>query len=253
MATDKPLQDKVALVTGGSRGIGAATVQKLASQGAKVIFTYTRSAPEANALAATVAKAGGQAVAIKSDVGDPVDVRALFATIDRDHGGALDILVNNAAVYITGALAEYSDDAFTQTFNVNVRGVFMVTREAIKRLRDGGRIINIGSIAGERVFGPGVSVYAASKFAINGFTRGWARELAPRKITVNTVQPGFTDTDMNSSDTARNPVAEYQRNLVPFGRFGQADEVASMVAFLAGPEASYITGTTHTVDGGVIA
>jgi 3-oxoacyl-[acyl-carrier protein] reductase len=253
MATDKPLQDKVALVTGGSRGIGAATVQKLASQGAKVIFTYARSAPEANALAATVAKAGGQAVAIKSDVGDPVDVRALFATIDRDHGGALDILVNNAAVYITGALAEYSDDAFTQTFNVNVRGVFMVTREAIKRLRDGGRIINIGSIAGERVFGPGVSVYAASKFAINGFTRGWARELAPRKITVNTVQPGFTDTDMNSSDTARNPVAEYQRNLVPFGRFGQADEVASMVAFLAGPEASYITGTTHTVDGGVIA
>jgi len=253
MAIDKPLQDKVALVTGGSRGIGAATVRKLASQGAKVIFTYARSASEADAVAASVTKAGGIAVAIKSDVGDPADVRALFATIDRDHGGALDILVNNAAVYITGPLADYSDEEFERTFDVNVRGAFLVTREATKRLRDGGRIINIGSIAGERVFGPGVSVYAASKFAINGFTRGWARELASRQITVNTVQPGFTDTDMNSNDPTKNPAADWQRQQVPFGRFGQANEVASMVAFLAGPEAAYITGTTHTVDGGVIA
>jgi 3-oxoacyl-[acyl-carrier protein] reductase len=253
MAVGQPLQGKVALVTGGSRGIGAAIVRKLASQGATVLFTYAQSKEKAESVAARVTAAGGRAVAIQNDVGSPVEVRALFATIDRAHGGALDIVVNNAAVYKTGPLSEVTDADYEETFDVNVRGVFEVTREAIKRLRDGGRVINMGSIGGERVFAPGVSVYAASKFAVNGFTRGWARELAPRRITVNSVQPGFTDTDMNPGDPAINPVSDALRQMVPMGRYGEADEVASLVAFLAGPEAAFITGTTHTIDGGVIA
>jgi 3-oxoacyl-[acyl-carrier protein] reductase len=247
------LLGKVALVTGGSRGIGAATVQKLAAQGASVIFTYARARQDAEEVVANVSAGGGCAFAIQADVAKPEDVHALFATIDRDHGGALDIVVNNAGVLRTGSLAEFSDENYDETFDVNVRGVFYVTREALTRLHDGGRVINIGSGYGERVISAGISVYAATKFAVNGFTRGWARDLAPRGITVNTVQPGFTDTEMNPADPVKNPQSDWNRSQIPVGRYGHPEEVASVVAFLAGPEAAYITGTTQTVDGGLLA
>src|SRR5271156_3259100 len=224
MATSQALAGKVALVTGASRGIGAATAQRLAAQGATVLVNYAKSKQGAESVVADIRKAGGQATAIKADVGNPAEVKALFAEIDRTHGGKLDILVNNAGVFITGALADVSDADYEKIFNVNVRGMFEVTRAAISRLRDGGRIINIGSILGERIPWPGISTYSASKFAVAGLTRGWARDLAPRKITVNCVQPGPIDTEMNPSDAALNAFAETERSAIALGEFGTAED-----------------------------
>jgi len=253
MATQQALAGKVALVTGASRGIGAAIAHRLAAEGATVLVNYGRSKDEADAVVADICASGGHATAIQADVGNPAQVRALFAEIDRNHGGKLDILVNNAGVFLTGSVADVSDADYETTFNVNVRGLFEVTRAAIPRLPDGGRIINIGSILGERIPWPGISTYSASKFAVAGLTRGWARDLAPRKITVNCVQPGPIDTYMNPSDAAVNAFADTQRMQIALGEFGTADDVAAMVGFLAGPDAAFITGTTQTVDGGVIA
>ena len=253
MAEPLSLAGKVALVTGGSRGIGAAICIHLARLGATVLVNYASSESAARAVAEQIKHGGGEAHALKGNVSDSHQVEALFKQIDKSHGGRIDILVNNAGVYLPATLADSAEDVFDKTFAVNVKSMFLVTKQALDRLPDGGRIINIGSIVGERVPFPGASVYAASKFAVAGFTRAWARELAPRQITVNDVQPGPIDTDMNPADADKNPAANFLRGAIPMGRYGTADEIAALVAFLASPPAAYITGATINVDGGLIA
>lgn len=253
MAETGSLAGKVALVTGGSRGIGAAVSARLAELGASVLVNYARSEAAAKEVVEGIRRRGGEAHALGADVSDPKQVEALFQQVDRSHGGRVDILVNNAGIYLQGPLAEFSLEDFDRTFAVNVRSVFLVTKAALARIPDGGRIINLGSIVGERVPFPGISVYSASKFAVAGLTRGWARELAPRKITVNDVQPGPVDTDMNPADSSVNPAADFMRASIPLGRYGKAEEVAALVAFLATPAAAFINGATINVDGGVVA
>ncbi|MDR3638791.1 MAG: 3-oxoacyl-ACP reductase FabG [Isosphaeraceae bacterium] len=253
MAEQRVLSGKVALVTGASRGIGAAIATHLAQAGATVLINYARSEAAAHALAEKIQQGGGRAHLLQGDVSDAKQVDALFQKIDAAYGGKLDVLVNNAGIYLPGPLAEFSEADFDRTFDLNVKSLFLVTKSALGRLVDGGRVINIGSVVGESVPFAGGSVYAASKFAVAGLTRGWARELAPRKITVNDVQPGPIDTDMNPADAAKNPVADFLRGVVPLGRYGTADEVAALVAFLATPQAGFISGATINVDGGLLA
>jgi NAD(P)-dependent dehydrogenase (short-subunit alcohol dehydrogenase family) len=243
------LAGKRALVTGAARGIGAAIALKLAEDGADVAITYGKSADKAEALAAEIRTLGRKAVASQADAASPEAAKAAVKQTVADLGG-LDILVNNAGVLIAGDFSEQSLEEIDVQLNVNVRGVFLITQAALKHIPNGGRIISVGSNAGLSVPFAGIAVYAATKSALESFTRGLARELGPREITVNLVRPGPIDTDMNPADGALAP------SIIPslsIARYGQTREVAEAVAFLAGPGAAYVTGSGILVDGGISA
>ncbi|QEN86430.1 SDR family oxidoreductase [Labrys sp. KNU-23] len=243
------LAGKRALVTGAARGIGAAIALKLAEDGADVAITYEKSAEKAEALAAEIRTLGRKAVAIQADAASPEAAKTAVEQTVADLGG-LDILVNNAGVLVAGAFSAQSLEEIDLQLNVNVRGVFVTTQIALQHIPNGGRVITIGSNAGLSVPFAGIAVYAATKSAMESFTRGLARELGPRDITVNLVRPGPIDTDMNPAD---GPLAPSILPNLSIARYGKTREVAEAVAFLAGPSADYVTGSGILVDGGISA
>lgn len=246
---DTRLNNQVAFINGGSRGIGAATARRLAAEGAKVAIGYQSSGIAAEALVAEIEARGGEAIAIRADA---ADAEALTRAIDRaaSHFGRLDILVNSAGVLLMGPVDEFSLADLDKTLAVNVRAVFVAAKAAAAHMRDGGRIINISSTNAGRMPFAGGAAYAMSKSALTGLAKGMARDLGPRKITVNNVQPGPIDTDMNPAEGA---FADALHGLMALPRHGHADEVAAMVAYLAGPEAAFVTGADLLIDGGFAA
>jgi 3-oxoacyl-[acyl-carrier protein] reductase len=247
--TERPLEGRVALVTGGSRGIGAAVARRLAEAGASVVVTYVNSAEAAERVAGEVRKGGARAEAIRADAADSGEMASLVGKV-VERFGRLDVLVNSAGITPMGALEETTEEDFDQTVDINVRAVFLASREAAKVMEPGGRIVNVGSVWGELVPTAGIGLYAMSKFAVAGMTRAWARDLGPKGITVNCVQPGPIDTDMNPAD---GPMSGMLTPLTALGRYGRPQELAELVAFLAGPESSYLTGATINADGGLNA
>jgi NAD(P)-dependent dehydrogenase (short-subunit alcohol dehydrogenase family) len=243
------LKGKRALVTGASRGIGAAIAAKLAAEGADVAITYEKAAERAAEMVEAIQSHGVKGVAIQADSGSVAAVQASVAKTVAELGG-LDILVNNAGTIRLTNLAELSVEDIDALLDVNVRGPIIAAKAAITHLGAGGRIINIGSYFGDRVPFSIVGVYAATKSALASFTKGLARELGPKAITVNLVQPGPIDTDMNP---AAGPYSGGQLALTALGRYGKPGEIADAVAFLSSPAANYITGSTLTVDGGANA
>lgn len=238
------LEDKVAIVTGGSRGIGTATALKLASLGANVAITYGKSKDEAEAISKQITALGVKSMAIHADAGQPETMPEMVDAVVK-HFGKLDILVNNAGVFeAVGSIGEIDEEQFEHQLSVNVRSVFSTTQAAVKHLQAGSRIINISSCLGQRAAFSGVSSYNATKFGVAGLTRSWAHDLALKNITVNAVLPGPIATDMMS------PGAD---QLPPMKRAGTPEEVANVVAFLASNEASYVTGAIVAVDGGLNA
>jgi 3-oxoacyl-[acyl-carrier protein] reductase len=243
------LANKVALVTGGSRGIGAAIAKRLAADGASVAITYAKDAASAGEVVKAIELTGGKAIAIKADGADNAAIKAAVEETVKTFG-QLDVLVNNAGTAIPKPFEETPIDEIDHVLDLNVRGVMVATQAALKHLKSGGRIIMIGSCVGERVIAPGLVAYSATKGAVKMFAQGLAREIGSRGITVNTVQPGPIDTDLNP---ASGDWALPQKAATALGRYGHVDEVAALVAFVAGPESSYITGTNLTVDGGTNA
>jgi 3-oxoacyl-[acyl-carrier protein] reductase len=247
----KRLQGKAALVTGGSRGIGAAIARRLAADGADVAISYAASSAKADALVKELESQGVRAFAVKADQANPAQAAGVVKTV-AERFGRLDILVNNAGVFVTGAVDDSGAaiEELRRLFAVNVTGVSAAVRTAAGYLGEGGRIITIGSVVADRAPFNGVADYSATKAAVAAYTRGWARDLGPKGITVNNVQPGPIDTDMNPDATE---IAAVLKAGTALKRYGKPEEVAAAVAFLASPEASYITGATLNVDGGINA
>src|ERR1700679_2441867 len=243
------LNNKVALVTGGSRGIGAGIAKRLAADGANVAITYTKGADAAQAVVKEIERTGRKAIAIQADSADAAAVKAAVektvATLGR-----LDVLVNNAGTAIPKTFEETTLEEMDRVIDINVRGVFIATQAALKHMKEGGRIITIGSCVGERMMTPGLVSYSATKGAVKMFTQGLSREVGGRGITVNNVQPGPIDTDLNP---AAGDWATPQKAVTALNRYGTVEEVAALVAFVASPESSYITGANLTVDGGTNA
>jgi len=244
-----PLTGKIAIVTGGSRSIGAAIAKRLAADGATVAITYNASPDRAEAVVQEIVAAGGQAVALAADAGNPEAVRAAIAEVAQRFG-KIDILVNNAGISLLGAPEDIAFEDFQRILAVNVTGVFVATQQALKHMGQGGRIIHIGSSMVQFAAFATASVYTLSKGALTGFSRGLVRDLGPRGITVNTVHPGPTDSDMNPAD---GPIADFLRPNIAMGRYGEGKDVASAVAYLASADAGFVTGAELIVDGGFTA
>ena len=242
----KNLINKTAVVTGGSRGIGAAIARRLAQQGANIVITYQASAAKAETVVQEIEQAGGRALAIRADSADPQAVANAIDEAAKIFGG-LHILINNAGIGRYNDIGNFTLADFDHIIAVNVRAVFAGCKAALPYMREGGRIISIGSCQAERMPGPGGSLYAMSKTALVGLTKGMARDLGPKGITVNIVHPGPVDTDMNPAD---GPFSDYQRSLMAIPAFGTSGDIASLVAYLAGPESGYITGAGFVIDGG---
>lgn len=243
-----PLLGKVALVTGGSRGIGAAIVLRLAQDGADVVFSYAASPERARQVEQDIEALGRRAHAIRADQARPEEVTLL---VQKAHAqfGRLDILVNSAGVFVTGKVDDPDADVagFERQIDINIKGVAAAVRAAAPLLQGGGRIVSIGTTGADGIAFAGAADYVASKAAVAAYTRGWARDLGPRNITVNVIQPGAINTEMNPQDGA---FADTLKGMAALGRYGQPADIAAAVAFLAGPDASYITGATLNVDGG---
>jgi 3-oxoacyl-[acyl-carrier protein] reductase len=245
----KNLEGKVALITGGSRGIGAAIAKRLATDGANVAITYAKGADAAASVVKEIERAGRKAIAIQADAANADAVKAAVEKTVTTFG-RLDILVNNAGTAVPKRFEETTLEELDRLMDINVRGMFVATQAALKHMKSGSRIISIGSAVGERALTPGLVPYSATKGAVKMFTQGLSREVASRGITVNNVQPGPIDTDTNP---ATGEWAVPQKAFTALGRYGHVDEVAALVAFVAGPESSYITGANLNVDGGMIA
>ncbi|WP_376704424.1 3-oxoacyl-ACP reductase family protein [Mesorhizobium sp. ISC25] len=245
----RSLNGKAALVTGGSRGIGAAIARRLAADGAGVAITYVNGEEGARAVVREIEAAGGRGFAIKADNRDAAAIEAAVDEAAKAFG-RLDILVNSAGIWRAAPIDALSLADFDETMEVNLRAPFVAAKAAAAHMGEGGRIISIGSNLAERATDAGLSAYSASKAALVGLTKAFARDLGPRGITANVVHPGSTDTDMNP---AAGPHAEHQRQKMAMPRFGTADEIAGMVAWLAGPEGRFVTGAALTIDGGANA
>ncbi len=243
------LANKVALVTGGSRGIGAGIAKRLAADGASVAITYTKGADAASSVVKEIERAGGKAIAIQADA---TDAKAVQGAVEKTVAtlGRLDVLVNNAGIAVAKKFEDTTLEELDHLIDTNVRGTFVATQAALKHMNDGGRIIMIGSCVGERMMTPGLVPYSVTKGAVKMFTQGLSREVGSRGITVNNIQPGPIDTDLNP---AASDWTVPQKANTALDRFGHFDEVAALVAFVAGPESSYITGANLTVDGGTNA
>ena len=246
---NQPLTGKTALVTGASRGIGAAIAQRLVREGAAVAITYSSSPAKANEVVKAIEKAGGRALAILADSADAAAVKNAVQETVKKLGG-IDILVNNAGIAAMAPLAEFKLVDFDRVLAINVRAVWVASQEAARHMKEGGRIITIGSCNADRMPFAGGGPYAMTKAAVVGLTRGLARDLGPRGITANVIQPGPVDTDMNP---ATGPFAESLKGLMALPRYAKAEEIAAMVAYLAGPEAGFVTGTALMIDGGFAA
>ena len=246
---NKQLSGKTALVTGGSRGIVAAIAKRLAADGANVAITYTKDASAASAVVKAIELGGGKAIAIQADA---ANVEAVKAAVEKTVAtfGQLDVLVNNAGTAIPKAFEETTLEEMDRVIDINVRGTMATTQAALKHMKSGGRIISIGSAVGDRVQTPGLVAYSATKGAVKIFTPGLSREVGGRGITVNNIQPGPIDTDLNP---ASGDWAVPQKAATALDRYGNVDEIAAAVAFIAGPESSYMTGSNITVDGGMNA
>jgi 3-oxoacyl-[acyl-carrier protein] reductase len=246
---NRKLEGKIALITGGSRGIGAAIAKRLATDGANVAITYTKGADAAASVVKEIERAGRKAIAIQADA---ADAEAVKAAVDKTVAtlGRLDVLVNNAGTAIPKKFEETTLEEMDRMIDINIRGAFVATQAALKHMKDGGRIIMIGSCVGERMMTPGLVPYAATKGAVKMFSQGLSREVGNRGITVNNIQPGPIDTELNP---AAGEWAAPQKAATALNRYGSVDDVAALVAFVAGPESSYITGANLTVDGGTNA
>lgn len=241
-----PLAGKTALVTGGSRSIGAAIAKRLAADGAQVAFTYNGSPQQAKEVAVEIESAGGRVLAIQANAADPEAVRAAVAKTVEAFGG-LDILVNNAGIASASAIEDTRFEDYQAMLDVNVTGVFVATQEAVRHMQEGGRIIHIGSSVTKYAGVPGLAAYGLTKGAVAGFNRSLAHDLGPRGITVNSIHPGPVNTDMNPAD---GEIAKLLTPRIALGRYGESTEIASLVAFLASPQASLITGADIHADGG---